>query len=99
MSFLEKKSENTYILSLYVKPNSYRQKIEQDGKFLAVSLKSKAKKNKANKELMRLLKKRLNISSSQITFLAGMRNQDKKLELNFIKNVDKERIKQRLLNH
>jgi len=99
MSFLEKKSDNTYILSLYVKPNSYRQKIEQDGEFLAVSLKSKAKKNKANKELIRLLKKKLNISSSQITFLAGMKTQDKKLELNFFKNVDKDQIKQKLLKH
>ncbi len=99
MNFIEKKSDKNYILNLYVKPNSYHQKIEQDGDFLAVSLKSKAKKNKANKELIHLFKKKLSISSSQITFLAGLKNQEKIIEINFYKNIDKEEIQHKLFNH
>ncbi|MFO7795203.1 MAG: DUF167 domain-containing protein [Promethearchaeati archaeon] len=98
MSFIEKKSDKSYILTIYVKPNSRKQKIEQDGNFLALSLKSKARRNKANKELIKLLQNKLNISSNQISFLSGVHNEDKIIQINFLKETDENRITDMLLN-
>lgn len=97
MGFLKKTSERTYQLTVYVKPNSHHQKIEQDGDFLAISLKSKARRNKANKELLNLLKSKLDISAAQIGFVAGLRNEDKILEVEFFDEIDKEEIITKLL--
>ncbi|TFF93470.1 MAG: DUF167 domain-containing protein [Promethearchaeota archaeon] len=98
MSFIEKKSDKSYILTIYVKPNSRKQKIEQDGNFLALSLKSKARRNKANKELIKLLQNKLNISSNQISFLSGVHNEDKIIQINFLKETDENKITDMLLN-
>lgn len=98
MSFIEKKSNRSFILTIYVKPNSHGQKIEQDGKFLAISLKSKARRNKANKELLKLLKNKLNVSSSQVRFIAGLRDHDKLIEVQFSEEVNEDKIKKKLLN-
>jgi len=97
MSFLKKTSENTFQLTIYVKPNSHHQKIERDGDFLAISLKSKARRNKANKELLNLLKSKLDLSAAQIKFIAGLRSQDKILELDFFKDITKSQIEKLLL--
>lgn len=97
MSFLKKTSEGTYQLTVYVKPNSHHQKIEQDGDFLAISLKSKARRNKANKELLNLLKSKLDISAAQIGFVAGLRNEDTILEVEFFDDINKEDIIAKLL--
>ncbi|MBD3197841.1 MAG: hypothetical protein GF317_22510 [Candidatus Lokiarchaeota archaeon] len=83
MRFIEKKSDYDYIINLYVKTNSHHQEIQNDGKFLAVSLKSKPIRNKANKELIKLLSKKLKVSSSQISIISGMTNQDKIVKLFF----------------
>jgi uncharacterized protein YggU (UPF0235/DUF167 family) len=97
MNCIEKKSENSYILTIYVKPNSHHQKIEKDGKFLAISLKSKARRNKANKELLRLLQKKLEINVNQIKFLSGLQNEDKIIQIDFMEPMDENQIAQRLL--
>ena len=98
MSFIEKKSEKSYILTIYVKPNSRKQKIEQDGNFLAISLKSKARRNKANKELIKLIQKKLNISSNQISFLSGVHNEDKIIRIDFFKEINENKLIHMLLN-
>ncbi|TFG04618.1 MAG: DUF167 domain-containing protein [Promethearchaeota archaeon] len=98
MSFIEKKSDKSYILTIYVKPNSRKQKIEQDGNFLAISLKSKAQRNKANKELIKLLQNKLNISSNQISFLSGAYNEDKIIQINFLKEINENKLIDMLLN-
>jgi uncharacterized protein YggU (UPF0235/DUF167 family) len=97
MSYIEKKTGKSYILTIYVKPNSHHQKIEQDGKFLAVSLKSKARRNKANKELLRLLQKKLGINANQIKFLSGLYNEDKIIQIDFMESIDENQIAKRLL--
>jgi len=92
LGFIEKKSDKSYILKIYVKPNSRKQKIERDGNFLAISLKSKAERNKANKELIKLLQKKLNLSSNQILFLSGIYNEDKIIQLDFLHGINKEEL-------
>lgn len=59
MSFIEKKSINCYLLHIYAKPNSKTQKLLDDGNYLIVYLQSKAIQNKANKELISILKKKI----------------------------------------
>jgi uncharacterized protein (TIGR00251 family) len=98
MSFLEKKSGKEYYLHLYVKPNSRKQKISEDGDFLAVSLKSKARRNKANKELIKLLRKKLDLSSDQVRFISGLRSEDKIIQLLFSEIYDPKDIKNKLIH-
>ncbi|TXT62799.1 MAG: hypothetical protein BAJALOKI1v1_850007 [Promethearchaeota archaeon] len=98
MSYIQKLSEFDFILTVYVKPNSYQQKIEEDGKFLAISLKSKAKKNKANRELVKLLQSKLHLSSTQIQFLSGLTSQDKQLKLTFLDKITERELKEYLLS-
>ncbi len=97
MSFLKNTSDGIYHLTLYVKPNSYHQKIEQDGDFLVISLKAKARRNKANKELVSLLKSKLDISAAQVRFVAGLTSQDKVIELEFLDEINIDEIKNKLL--
>ena len=49
MRFLEKINDNNFILRINVKPNSKRQDLINNDKFLTVYVRSKAIKNKANK--------------------------------------------------
>jgi uncharacterized protein YggU (UPF0235/DUF167 family) len=98
MSFLEKRSEKEYYLHLYVKPNSREQEISEDGDYLAVSLKSKARRNKANKELINLLRTKLDLPSDQVRFISGLRSEDKIIQLLFSENFNSEAIKDKLIN-
>jgi uncharacterized protein YggU (UPF0235/DUF167 family) len=98
MSYLEKRSEREFYLHLYVKPNSRRQDISEDGDFLAVSLKSKARRNKANKELIGLLRKKLDLSADQIRFISGLTNEDKIIQLLFSEEIKPETIKNKILS-
>jgi len=98
LSFIEKKSDLSYVLTIYVKPNSHRQNIEPDGEFLAISLKSRARRNKANKELMKLLQKKLDINANQISFLSGVYNEDKIIQVDFLKEIDKEELIEKLFD-
>ena len=88
MSFLKEVNNFTYQLNVNVKPNSKNQKITDNGKFLTIQIRSKAVKNKANIELINLLKKRLKITSSQIKIVSGLRSTDKIIRINFIEKVD-----------
>ena len=57
MGFIEKKSEITFLLHINVKPNSKKQKIIDNSECLTIFLRSKPIQNRANKELISLLKK------------------------------------------
>ena len=92
MNFIRKKTDRVFILKIYVKPNSYSQEIKQDEGFLLISLKSKPEKNKANKELIKFLKKKLNLSSTGITFIYGLKNPYKIIQVNFNSDISKEEI-------
>ena len=83
MRFLEKISDNNFILRINVKPNSKRQDLINNDKFLTVYVRSKAIKNKANKELINLLKTKLEVASNQIKIVSGLKSTSKVVQLNF----------------
>jgi len=98
MSYLQKKSETEYLLKINVKPNSKTQKVVEDGEFLTILLNSKAIQNRANKELIQLIKKRLEISSNQIRIISGLKSSDKVILIKLLKKLEKDCIKNKLLN-
>ncbi len=99
MNFLEKQSDTIYFLRLNVKTNSKTQAIVNNGSFLTIFLTSKPIQNRANKELINLLKRKLNISSSQIQIISGSRTQDKLIKISFLENIEEEVIKDFLFNN
>ncbi|MFW9819843.1 MAG: DUF167 family protein [Candidatus Thorarchaeota archaeon] len=97
MKFIEKFSDNKFILKLNVKTNCKTQKVMVNDDFLTILLKSKPIQNKANKELLNLLKKRLNVSSSQIQMISGSKSSEKIIKLNFSENTEEQEIAGKLL--
>lgn len=98
MSLIEKKSDNSYILYLNVKPNSKKQEIINNGYNITIKLRSKPIQNKANKELLTLLKKKFSISTNQIHIISGSKSLDKTIKLQFSYNIDKNEILNKLLS-
>ncbi|MDP3027865.1 MAG: DUF167 domain-containing protein [Nanoarchaeota archaeon] len=67
------------ILKIKVKPNSDKQEIEKiDEENYKISLKSKPEDNKANIELIKLLKKHF---EKDIKIIKGLRNRNKIIEI------------------
>ena len=97
MGFIENHSTTNYIIRLHVKTNSKNQKIVKNGDNLTIFLKSKPIQNKANIELLSLIKNKLNISSSQIKIITGSRSRDKTIKITLNENGDKEEIIKKLL--
>ncbi len=90
MSYLDIKAKNVYLLRVKVKTNSNTQKIlpgSETDSWLSIKLKSKPVKNKANKELINLIKKRMNISSNQVQIISGLKKTNKTLEIKFYENI------------
>ena len=90
MGFLEIKAKNVYLLRVNVKTNSNKQEIlpcSETDSWLPIKLKSKPVKNKANKELINLIKKRINITSDQVHIISGLMKTNKTLEIKFIDNI------------
>ncbi|MFX0009213.1 MAG: DUF167 domain-containing protein, partial [Candidatus Hermodarchaeota archaeon] len=81
-----------FILNIKAKPNSKKQAIlkftESDNSIL-VMLKSKAIKNKANKELIQILQKKLKLNSNQIEIISGVKSQTKRIKLSFSRVITK----------
>ena len=98
MAFIEKHSTTNYILRLNVKTNSKNQKIVKVGDNLTIFLKSKPIKNKANIELLNLIKNKLNLSSSQIQIISGSKSRDKTIKITLKENGDKEEIIKNLMD-
>ncbi len=92
MKFLEQRSNNNFILRLNVKTNSRSQKIINNGDVLTIFLKSKPVQNKANKELIALIGKKLNLSSNQIQIISGSKSKDKLIKITFLRNIEEEEI-------
>ncbi len=92
MPFLKKINENTFNLSIHVKPNSRKQNIVQENDKLFISLKSPPIKGKANKELLKLIKNKLKIPNIEIYLLSGKQYPDKIIQIVFnnqlINNTD-----------
>ena len=92
MSYLDIKAKNVYLLRVKVKTNSIKQEIlpfSKTDSWLSIMLKSKPIRNKANKELINLIKKRLNIASDQIHIISGLKKTNKILEIKFFDNIGK----------
>jgi uncharacterized protein (TIGR00251 family) len=68
------------IINIKVKPNSKEQKIEEDESGLIVKVKSPATNNKANTEMIKLLKKHFNAKNIRIK--NGFKSHKKKIEIN-----------------
>ena len=95
MEFLEFKENHICLLRIKVKTNSRKQGIyllsEADSQ-LVVNLKSEPVKNKANKELINLIRKRLDITSTQINIVSGLKKSSKTLEIKFNERIDREKL-------
>ena len=100
MNFIEMKSEFVCILSIKIKPNSNRQKIEKPNKNddqILILIRSEAKQNKANIELLNLIKKKLKVSVNQLQFISGRKNPNKRIKVTFSESHQKEEILNKLL--
>ncbi|MBA7503291.1 hypothetical protein ES706_01899 [subsurface metagenome] len=92
MLFLKKISGNTFNLSIYVKPNFKEQKIIQENDTLIILLKSPPIKGKANKELLKLIKKKIDISHINVCLLSGFQNRYKVIQITFNNEIINEQF-------
>jgi len=101
MVYSEDSSEKTYLLKIRAKTNSKVQKISYNqitDSWILINLKSKPVKNKANKELIKLLSKKLNVATSQVQIIAGLKNANKTIQISFYEDISKPQILERLIN-
>ncbi|MHA2430613.1 MAG: DUF167 family protein [Promethearchaeota archaeon] len=100
MNLIEKKSDTIFILKIVVKPNSQTQEIliENDYDYILIKLTSKPFLNKANKELLKLLKKKLEINLNQIKFISGFKSRSKLIQISYYKKTDEKDILEKLLD-
>ena len=97
MKFLERISDFSYVVHVKVKPNSKNQAISDSEEFLTVLVRSKAIQNKANIELINLLRKKLGISSNQIQIITGLKSSNKTIQIKFLKDIGEREIYNKLL--
>lgn len=101
MVFFEDSLERTVFLKIRVKTNAKAQKIlfnQSTDTWISINLKSKPVKNKANKELIKLLSKKLNIATNQIQIIAGPRNTSKTIQVRFHQDISISKILEELTN-
>ena len=101
MVFFEDNLEHTVFLKIRVKTNVKLQKISYNqltDSWISINLKSKPVKNKANKELIKLLSEKLNITTSQIQIITGPKNANKTIQIRFIEDISKPKIVEKLMN-
>ena len=97
-NFIEKKSKDSFLLHLNVKPNSRKQEIINNDDNLTVKLRSKPVQNKANKELLNLLKKKLKISSTQIQIISGSKGTNKIISIEFSEDITEKEFFKKLFD-
>jgi len=100
MNFIEMRSEFVFIISIKIKPNSNRQFIAKPSKIdeqILISIRSEAKQNKANIELLNLIKKKLKVSITQLQIISGRKNSNKRIKVTFSESHQKEEILNKLL--
>lgn len=97
-NFIKKKSNDTFLLHLNVKPNSQKQEIINNEDNLTVKLRSKPVQNKANKELLNLLKKKLKISSTQIQITSGSKGTNKIISIQFSEDITEKEFFKKLFD-
>ena len=97
MKFLEKVRDMLYVVHVKIKPNSKKQDIINNGEFLTILVRAKAIQNKANKELINLIKKKLKISSNQIQIISGLKGSNKLIQITFLEDVEAREIYNKLI--
>jgi uncharacterized protein (TIGR00251 family) len=97
MGFIEQLDKEFYKLHIKVKVNSKKQFLIESEQFLIVHVKAKPIKNRANKELISLLKNRLKITSSEIEIVSGTKSRSKVVQIIFKHEGGKKLILNRLL--
>jgi len=98
MGFLERVSKNSFALHTQIKPSSKKPQILDKVDYLLIFLHSKPIRNKANNELINLLKKKLRLSSNQIKIVSGLKNSRKIIKLTYTESVNEKDIIKKLLN-
>jgi uncharacterized protein (TIGR00251 family) len=100
MDFIEIKANNAFLLRVKVKTNSIKQEIlpcSENDSWLLIKLKSKPIKNKANKELIHLIRNRVGINSNQIKIISGLKKTNKTLEITIFDNLGRADLCKKLL--
>ena len=100
MNFFEVKANNVYLFHVKVKTNSIKQEIlpySETDSWLSVKLKSKPVKNRANKELISLIKNRIKVSSDQIHIISGLKRTNKILEIKLTENIERTILIEKLI--
>ncbi len=100
MNFFEVKANNVYLLHVKVKTNSTKQEIlpySETDSWLSVKLKSQPVRNKANKELISLIRNRIKISSDQIRIISGLKRTNKILEIKLTDKIGKTTLIEKLV--
>ena len=101
MAVIEDRLERSFLLKINVKTNSKEKKVvynQNTDSWITIYLISKPIKNKANKELFRLLSKKLNVSTNQIQIIAGLKNENKTIRITFNEDISKSKLLEKLEN-
>ena len=98
MEFIEKIGKSKIVLRINVKTNSKKQEILYDNKTLTIFVKSKPVKNKANKELVYLLRNKLKIALNQIKIISGEKSKNKVIQIEFLEEEGDKVLINRLLS-
>jgi uncharacterized protein YggU (UPF0235/DUF167 family) len=64
---------------------------------MLISIRSEARQNKANIELLNLIKKKLKVSIDQLQIISGRKNQNKRIKVTFSTTHQKDEILKMLL--
>ncbi len=97
-NYLEKETDLSFLLRVYVKTNARKQEIIENGETLLISLRAKPIQNKANRELIGLLKKKLQISTNQVQIISGLKSTNKVIKLEFLEYLREEDIVNKIIN-
>ena len=95
MHYIKKISDNEFIINLFIKPNSKNQQIFKPmvgDDYIIITLCSIPSKNKANVELLKLLKKKLRNKVDQIQIISGNKKQVKSVKLTTFESVNEKDI-------
>lgn len=98
MGFIEQIDEYTFKLHVNVKANSKRQEIINSEEFIIIHVRAKPTNDKANKELIKLLKNKLKIASNQIDIISGRKSKNKVIQITLQEEDGKHLLINKLFN-
>ena len=91
------KNRNSYFVTFAVKPNAHKNAISEDfGGSLRIEVNAPPQKGKANRALIKLISKKLQISSSAVQIVQGATSTTKIFQI-AIENTDIEDLRKKFL--